>query len=221
MNVMTELVIFDLDGVLLNSEKLYMDMNQRFFKELGASISLEEHQTFVGISANKMWGYIKEKAQLRQSVDELKELEKQLKFKTLLETDLVPSDDVLDFLNRLKTQQVTLAIASSGLRKNIDLILTKLNVNKYFDLIVSGEEVTKGKPEPDIFLKVSDHFQKQPVDCIVIEDSTNGVKAAKAAGMTCFAYFNPTSGAQNLTKADFVFDHFKDPKLHRRLGIGN
>jgi HAD superfamily hydrolase (TIGR01509 family) len=216
---MDKLIIFDLDGVLLNSEKLYMDMNQKFFRELGAEIDMEEHQTFVGISANKMWGYIKEKAKLHQSVDELKELEKQLKFKTLQETDLIPTEGVVDFLDLLKTRHATLAMASSGLRKNIDLILGKLKVTRYFNLIVSGEEVAKGKPEPDIFLKVSDHFKKKPADCIVIEDSTNGVKAAKAGGMTCFAYFNPTSGNQNLTKADLVFDHFRDPELHRRVGL--
>lgn len=218
---MNRLIIFDLDGVLLDSEKLYMDMNQRFFKELGANISIEEHQAFVGISATKMWAYIKEKSNLAQTVDQLKELEKELKYKTLYETDLIPSEGVMEFLEKLKAGQYTLAIASSGLRKNIELILRKLKAEKYFELIVSGEEVAKGKPEPDIFLKVSDHFGKKPGDCIVIEDSTNGVTAAKSAGMVCFGYFNPNSGKQDLTKADFVFDSFKGSNLYQRMGFGS
>jgi len=210
-----KLIIFDLDGVLLDSEKLYMDMNRKFFRELGANISLETHQAFVGISATKMWTTIKERSNLPQTVEELKEMEKELKFKTLFETKLSPSKGVMDFLENLKDDQHTLAIASSGLRKNIELILKKLKMNGYFELIVSGEEVTKGKPEPDIFLKVSDHFGRKPADCIVIEDSTNGVMAAKSAGMVCLGYFNPNSGNQDLTKADFVFESFKNPELYR------
>jgi HAD superfamily hydrolase (TIGR01509 family) len=216
---MKNIIIFDLDGVLLNSEKLYLEMNQKFFKELGASISLEEHQTFVGISATKMWSYIKEKFNLPYSVDELKEMEKGLKFKTLEGAELVPSEGVLDFLEVLKANQFTLAIASSGLRKNIELILGKLKAGSYFDLVVSGEEVARGKPEPDIFLKVSSHFRRSPGECFVIEDSTNGVTAAKSAGMTCLAYFNPDSGRQDLTKADFVFDHFEDKRLFEMVGL--
>lgn len=100
-----------------------------------------------------------------------------------------------------------------GSKKNIDLILKKLDIEKYFDFVVSGEQVVKGKPEPDIFLKVADHYGRQPNDCIVIEDSTNGVLAAKAAKMFCIGYYNPYSGNQDLTKADLIIDNFKDQKL--------
>jgi HAD superfamily hydrolase (TIGR01509 family) len=216
---MNPLVIFDLDGVLLDSEPLYMAMNQKFFKTLGAEISEQEYHAFVGISATTMWATIKAKAHLSQSVEELKALERELKYKTLNETQLVPTEGVVELLEKLKAGQYTMAIASSGLRKNIDVILNKLHVNQYFDLIVSGEDVIKGKPEPDIFLKVSNHFGRKPEDCVVIEDSKNGVLAAKAAGMTCLAYFNPHSGNQDLTQADIVFDHFNDPKLYQCLGI--
>lgn len=202
-----------MDGVLLDSEKLYMDMNQTFFKKLGAEISIDEHQTFVGISATKMWTYIKDKFNLSHSVDELKELEKELKHSTLKEANLVPTFGVVDFLAFLKENGYTITIASSGLRKNIDLILQKLEIEKYFDLIVSGEQVVKGKPEPDIFLKVADYYNRQPNDCIVIEDSTNGVLAAKAANMFCIGFYNPNSGNQDLTKADIIIDNFKDQEL--------
>lgn len=202
-----------MDGVLLDSEKLYLEMNQIFFKKLGADISIAEHQTFVGISATKMWTYIKEKFNLTQHVEELKELEKELKHATLKETDLVPTFGVIDFLEYLKSIGHTITIASSGLKKNIDLILEKLDIEQYFDLVVSGEQVVNGKPAPDIFLKVADHFGRKPQECIVIEDSTNGVLAAKAADMFCIGYYNPTSGNQDLTKADLIIDNFKDQNL--------
>ena len=84
---------------------------------------------------------------------------------------------------------------------------------------MSGEQVARGKPEPDIFLMVSKHYECRVEDCVVIEDSTNGVTAAKAAGMACLGYYNPTSGKQDLSKADLVFDKFRDATLHKYLGL--
>lgn len=213
---MKKLIIFDMDGVLLDSETLYMDMNQLFFKQLGASISIEEHQTFVGISATKMWTYIKDKFNLKETVEQLKEMEKELKYQTLKSAQLAPTDGVVEFLEELRQNEYTLAIASSSLKKNIDLILSKLDLKNYFDLIVSGEQVVKGKPDPDIFLKVANHYQRLPQECIVIEDSTNGVSAAKAAGMTCIGFYNPGSGKQDLSSADHIMDNFND-KTFRAL----
>ncbi len=198
---MKPLVIFDLDGVLLDSEPIYMEMNRKFFKELGAKVTPEEEQSFVGISATKMWETIQQKNGLRKSVEELKAMERELKFKTLQEKKLVPTEGVEDLLKRLKGGKVTLAIASSSLKKNIDLILHKLNLAGFFDLVVSGEDVARGKPEPDIFLKVSTHFSRPAQDCVVIEDSTNGVLAAKSAGMVCLGYFNPHSNRSKIRSA--------------------
>lgn len=211
---MKKLIIFDLDGVLLNSEPLYKEMNLRFFKQLGAEITDEEYQSFIGISATKMWTYIKEKAGLQQTVEELKEQEKELKYKTLEEAELVPTSGVIDLLEYLKQNGHTIAIASSGLKKNIDLILQKLDMAKYFDLIVSGEQVQNGKPAPDIFLKAAQHFNHPPEECVVIEDSRNGVLAAKAAGMYCVGYYNPGSGEQDLKSADVVLGSFMEKKWY-------
>jgi len=214
-----KIVIFDLDGVLLDSEPIYIAMNMRFFKELGATgITLEDYDRFIGISATTMWATIKEKAGLSQTVEELKSMERELKHKTLGEAALVPTDGIVPFLEHLQQAGHTLAIASSSLQKNVQLILGKLGLAKYFDLVVTGEDVVKGKPEPDIFLKVARHYGCPPEDCVVIEDSANGVKAAKAAGMACLAYFNPHSGKQDLSKADFIFDRFDDKKLYERIG---
>jgi HAD superfamily hydrolase (TIGR01509 family) len=145
-------------------------------------------------------------------------MERDLKHKMLRDTDLVPSIGVVAFLDALKLNGYTLAIASSSLKRNVDLILGKLKLTAYFDFIVSGEQVTKGKPEPDIFLKVAEHYGLHPNECVVIEDSTNGVAAAKAAGMHCLAYFNPTSGEQDLSKADQVFKSFADTDVYSCFG---
>jgi HAD superfamily hydrolase (TIGR01509 family) len=192
-------------------------MNQIFFRQLGANISREEHQTFTGMSATKMWSFIQEKYHLPQSVEELKRLEKELKYDTLTHRHLEPTVGVVDFLTFLKNANHTLTIASSGSRMNIQLIVDKLGITNFFDFIVSGEDVVRGKPEPDIFLKVASNYHRHPQDCIVIEDSTNGVRAAKAADMFCVGYNNPDSGNQDLTKADVIIHHFSDKRLYDLL----
>ena len=214
-----KIVIFDMDGVLLDSEPIYIAMNMKFFKELGADISLREYDGFIGVSATKMWAYVKEKAGLAPSVEELKETERELKYRTLKEAALTPTEGIVPFLDRLQQAGFTLAIASSGLKKNVHLILAKLGLGDYFDLVVTGEDVERGKPEPDIFLKVAAHYSRPPEDCVVIEDSANGVQAAKAARMACLAYFNPHSGKQDLSKADFIFDRFDDKQLYGKFDL--
>ena len=208
-----KLIIFDMDGVLLDSEPLYMEMNQRYFQQLGIHISRKEHESFVGMSATKMWTHIKQKYQLAEDVPYLKEKEKQLKYEMLSNTKLSPSRGIVEFLKFLKQKEYRLAIASSSPRRNIDLIIKKIETQTFFDFIISGEEVERGKPEPDIFLKTAAAFNLRPGECIVVEDSTNGIKAAKAAGMLCIGYKNPTSGQQDLSLANIIIDSFYDAEL--------
>ncbi|OWY25899.1 HAD family phosphatase [Sphingobacteriales bacterium UPWRP_1] len=216
---MNQLLIFDLDGVLLNTEQLYMEMNLRYFTRLGFSVSEQEYHTFIGTSATNMWQYLKSKHQLPQPLHQLITDEKELKYQTLQQTTLTPSEGIVLLLERLANAGIPMAIASSGMRKNIDLILEKLQLSHFFDHIVSGEQVERGKPEPDIFLKAAAYFGTAPQHCTVIEDSENGVKAAKAAGMFCLGYSNPGSGNQNLHAADWIFCSFLEPKLFAVLGL--
>jgi HAD superfamily hydrolase (TIGR01509 family) len=171
-------------------------------------VSDEDYASFIGISATVMWTRLKERYGLPQTVEELKDLEKERKFKTLEMDTLVPTPGMHELLSQLREENFSLAVASSGVKKNINLILTRLGMLDYFDFIVSGEEVSRGKPAPDIFLKAAEKFSKKPEECIVIEDSTNGILGAKAAGMYCIAYFNPTSGNQDLSQADHILSGF-------------
>lgn len=204
----TTATIFDMDGVLLNSEPIYIEMNQTFFRQLGADISIEEHSTFVGISATKMWTYIRDKFSLPYSVEELKEMEKELKYQTLRSKALVVTEGIKELLEELKSNGIKIALGTSSLKKNAELILNKLGISHYFDTITTGEDVLKGKPDPDLFLHAASITGAHPHSCVVIEDSTNGIKAAKAAGMTCIAYYNPGSGKQDLSGSDQVIKRF-------------
>ncbi len=214
---MTELVIFDLDGVLLDSETLYKKVNFEFFHDLGVEITDEEYNSFIGISGDKMWGYITEKATLTQPIPDLRAEEKERKYQGLYENELTPNDGLMNLLDSIKAKGIPMAIASSGLMKNIKLILNKLGVENYFDYIVSGEMPKNGKPAPDIFLLAADYFNIDSNSCLVIEDSRNGVIAAKAAGMTCIGYINIGSGNQDLSKADLVIDSLSDQNIFKLL----
>lgn len=213
MALQPELIIFDMDGVLLDSESLYWKVNFEFFDDLGVEITNEEYNSFIGISGTKMWTYIKQKGNLPNPIPELIAEEKQRKYDALAKEELQENDGLNDLLENIKSKEISCCIASSGLMKNIELILKKLDVEKYFTHIVSGEMVTNGKPAPDIFLQAADHFKADPNHCLVIEDSRNGVIAAKSANITCVGYINQGSGNQDLSKADLVTDSLADHRL--------
>jgi beta-phosphoglucomutase family hydrolase len=198
------LFIFDMDGVIVDTEPLYIKMNKDFLKQYNVQISDEEYNQFIGISATKMWDFLKEKYSLPYTTVELIAIEKQAKYNVLASTDLKIIDGIVALLQMLKDKEYSIAIASSSMRKNIELIITKTNLKSYFDFVVSGEDVQNGKPAPDIFLKAMQHFNKQPKDCIVLEDARNGVLAAKAANMFCVGFQNIHSGNQDLSKANVI-----------------
>ena len=199
-----------MDGVLVDTEPLYVKMNKTFLQQHNAFIEDEEYNQFIGISASKMWCYLQEKYRLPYTSEELISLEKQAKYDVLKQTDLNPIDGIVDLLITLKQKKYQIAIASSSMKKNIDLILSKVNLLQYFDVIISGEDVQNGKPAPDIFLKAMKYFEQQPENCTVIEDSKNGVLAAKAANMFCIGFQNKNSGNQDLSQADKIIHSVKE-----------
>lgn len=210
---MYQLFIFDVDGVLLDSEPLYRAMHCQWFAELGFTLPEAQHLSMIGMAANKFWQYLKDQYHLSGEITDYIAEEKARKFQTLQTTPLMPSVGIETMLQTLQILGFPTGIASSGLLKNIELILSRLKLEAFFDHIVSGEQVSRGKPEPDIFLQVAAHFNISPEACVVIEDSANGVAGAKAAGMFCVGYQNPTSGQQDLSKADIIVERLDDPRL--------
>jgi len=97
-------------------------------------------------------------------------------------------------------------VASSSPKFFIETVLETLRIREYFKEILSGEEVQRGKPYPDIFLETAEMLRVNPQECVVIEDSTNGIKAALAAGMKCIGFINLNSGLQDLTSASIIVD---------------
>lgn len=124
------------------------------------------------------------------------------------EEALRPVAGVTDLLDALRTINLRLAIASSSSRDMIELAMNKADLASYFEAVTNGNEVTQGKPDPEIFLVSAEKLGVPPEECIVIEDSPHGISGGKAAGMTCIGFKNPNSGDQDLSNADLTVNDF-------------
>ncbi|SHF64709.1 haloacid dehalogenase superfamily, subfamily IA, variant 3 with third motif having DD or ED/haloacid dehalogenase superfamily, subfamily IA, variant 1 with third motif having Dx(3-4)D or Dx(3-4)E [Mariniphaga anaerophila] len=206
-----EAVIFDMDGVLVNSEPFYVEVEQSNFRKLGLNISEQEHQTYQGTATDRMWKLIKERHGIGHPVDELVEMTNNLVtpyFNSLEEIEPMPGVELL--LKKLKAEGIPLALASSSYRDVIEIILRKTGLKKYFEVVVDSRLAGSSKPEPDIFLLAAKELGVLPERCAVIEDSTNGIKAAKTAGMYCIAFAGPGSELQDQTRADLIISDFSE-----------
>ncbi|ACL69772.1 HAD family hydrolase [Halothermothrix orenii] len=203
---MIEAVIFDMDGVIINSEPIHYKVNQIIYEKLGIKVPRSEYNTFIGKSNTDIWSFLKRKYNLKESVSSL--IEKQISgnIKYLKSHEVNPIPGVKPLLDELSEKQITTGLASSSPEIYIETVLEELGLKSYFKVTVSGETVARGKPEPDIFEKAARILGVEPPHCVVIEDSKNGVNAAKAAGMICIGYRNEESGDQDLSAADVVVD---------------
>lgn len=204
----SRILIFDMDGVLVDTEPIYKALNMEHFARLGVAITDQEYNGFIGIATTKMWTYIKEKGQLKLDVPSLIKAEDQQKIDRLKTLPLSPMPGLLPLLEAAKAAGIPIALASSSSFEQIGVIIRAAGIAAYFDFVLSGTAVKQGKPAPDIFLTVAAFFGVEPAQCLVIEDSRNGTLAAKSAGMHCVGLQNPNSGAQDLSRADWRIDAF-------------
>jgi len=208
---MIQTVIFDMDGVIIDSEPVYFKIDKQMFEELNIAVSFEEHCSYVGTSSQNMWNAIIMKHGIADQAEELMKKEYSLYLEHLANADdLQPIDGVVELINELYANNFKLVLASSSRMDTIDLVLDKFNLAELFMAKVSGFELVHSKPHPEIFLKSAQLIKSKPAECIVIEDSKNGVTAAKAAGMKCIGFLNPSSGDQDLSNSDVVIRSFRD-----------
>ncbi|VBB07428.1 Hypothetical protein LUCI_2677 [Lucifera butyrica] len=204
-------VIFDMDGVIIDSEPLHHKIFMQYTRsELGLAISEEEYNTFIGSTNLYMFSTLKAKYGIKKELTTLiADYEQRYVDYLLTAPDEKPLAGVDLLINKLSSQ-VKLALASSSPRKHIDIILNMFHLTDLFAVKISGLEVANSKPAPDIFLRAAELLALPPEQCLIIEDSKNGVTAAKTAGMKCLGFYNPNSGAQDLSRADRVIKDFNE-----------
>ncbi len=209
-------IIFDMDGVIINSEPLHVKLERELLEELGGTITDKEHSNFIGTTDYHMWNTLKKQFHIELSVDEIMKIKSERFSENIHRVELVPG--FWDFFIKVYNAGYPIALASSNNRTTVNLIVEKFNLDKYLRVIMTGEDVSEGKPNPEIFLKTAEKLGvSPPSDCIVIEDAKNGVLAAKAAGMRCIGFNNPVFGKQDLSDADMVISSFSELDLGGKL----
>ena len=203
-------IIFDMDGVLLDSEPMHQEIIYETFQLKGIPFDKAYIQTLTGMSAFPMWEKVKRDAQRTESVEELMQFHRDYFFKRLPEMKVPLVPHVKEVLEKFKNEGKHISLASSSGRKLIDIFTQQTNIAHYFEVIMSGDDVQYSKPNPEIFLKVAQWYGLPATQFTVIEDSTNGVKAAKSAGMQCVGFQNPLSGGQDLSQADLLIHSMQE-----------
>lgn len=206
---MIRAIIFDNDGVLVDSEPLHHRAEAATMRHYGAEIDEEDFKAYVGMSMARMLKDWIEKFQIKADIDEMIQFHES-NLRKIFQEEVRPTPHVLQLVEYLRGKNYQMAVASSSSRGLVEVGLRKLGIFLLFDSILCGDEVTHLKPNPSIYLQTAKRLAVKPQDCLVIEDSNVGVRAAKAARMRCVGYRNASSGNQDLSQADVIISDFRD-----------
>lgn len=208
---MLKAIIFDMDGVLVNSEPLHRKAYFDMFEEFNLNVSNRLYESFTGKSTSAICKELCEIFELSISHEKLM-LSKRKHFKTIFDNDpeFQMIDGALSLIKNYFYNNLTLILASSASMTNINRVFKKFDLDKFFKAKISGADLKESKPNPEIFIKAAKLSGFNKSECIVIEDSTNGVIASKSAGIYCIGFNSPNSKNQNYDKADLVVSNFNE-----------
>jgi HAD superfamily hydrolase (TIGR01509 family) len=208
---MIKTVIFDMDGVIVDTEPVHRYAYFQHFEELNIAVPEGMYTSFTGFSTRNVFQKLKGHFLLEQEVEDLIQRKRSI-FNDAFDTkeDLELLEGVEKLIKDLHQKGMQLILASSASKVTIERVFNRFRLHQYFSHIVSGEDFPKSKPDPAIFEHAASLSIAPKENCIVIEDSTNGIKAAKAAGIFCVAYNSVHSKDQDLSLADVVVSHFDE-----------
>ena len=208
---MLKAVLFDMDGVIINSEPLHHKAYHQMFKDVNIEVSDELYESFTGQATLPICETLCQHFKLKETPQTLVNL-KRKHFKYLFDNDLNFNliDGVLSLIQDYHNNGLTLVLASSASMPNINRIFNRFDLDQYFVAKLSGADLKASKPHPEIFVKAAEASGFEKHECMVIEDSTNGIKAANAAGIFCVGYDSFHSKNQDYSTANKVISDFKD-----------
>jgi beta-phosphoglucomutase family hydrolase len=203
-------ILWDLDGVLADTAAFHLEAWRQIFEALGRGFSEDDFKRTFGLRnqavlRDVLGGIPREELEdLGRRKDEL--------YRGLIQGNLVPLAGVERLLRYLKEDGKKMAVVSSTARENVRLILSSLGLDGYFETIVAGEDVTRGKPDPQGFLLAAERLGVAPGDCLVVEDAPDGIEAGRRAGMKCVGVAT-THPTEALAQADLVVRSLEEPAL--------
>lgn len=200
-----------MDGVIVDTEPVHHFAYYQHFKELNIEVSDEMYRSFTGNSTRNIFQKLKTQFDLQEDVEDLILSKRHLFNEAFdLKEDLYLIEAVEELIKDLHANGIQLIVASSASKVTINRVFTRFNLHQYFTHIVSGEDFPKSKPHPAIFKHAASLSVAPKENCIVIEDSTNGIQAAVSAGIFCVGYNSFHSKNQDLSKANVVIQHFNE-----------
>jgi len=208
-------IIFDMDGVIIDSEEIHKKAYYETFVSIGVKVSDQLYKTLTGSSTINAFQKLVTHFNLDLDPEKLV-LEKRKKYVNFFENDptLHLVEGVEEFIKYSFNRGFTLVLASSSAMVNIDRVFNRFDLNSYFTAKISGADLRASKPHPEIFEKAAILGKTSKEHCIVIEDSDNGVKSANDAGIFVVGYKNPIVEDQTLENADFIIESFDELKSY-------
>lgn len=206
---MNQAIIFDMDGVLINSQPAHYEADKICLREIGVQADDDYVESLAGTTTPNRFHLYQRKYGFQADISKLVQRREEITMDIFRKQGVDGIDGAIKLLKDCYENGMLTAVASSSPYDMICLVLERLSISNYFKEIVSGEGLEKGKPAPDIFLLTANKLSVNPFHCVVVEDSTSGVTAAVAANMKVIGYKNETSGEQDLNKADLIIDSFE------------
>jgi HAD superfamily hydrolase (TIGR01509 family) len=199
---MTAAVVFDLDGVLLDSEQVWNEAKEQLVRERGGSWREQAPHDMMGMSSPEWSAYLRDELGVELEPAAISDAVV-ARLEQIYRERLPLIDGAIEAVERL-AERWPLGLASSSNREIIDLFLQLSGLAGLFAVTLSSEEVARGKPNPDVYLEAARRLEVAPEACVAVEDSTNGIRAARAAAMAVIALPNPhyPPGAEELAGAD-------------------
>lgn len=209
-------IIFDMDGVLIDSEPLHLLAYQQFLADFGLTFLEEDNHNFLGMKDIDCAKHLLALHKLEMTALDFVARKEQVLHK-LFNEQLCVQPGVMQTLENALNLDIPTAIASSATMPTIELVVKLTDTRKFFRRLCSGDEVPNGKPAPDVFLLAAERLGVSPSECLVIEDTFNGVCAAKSAGMMCIAIPCQATRHQDFAHADLVLTSMAEVNLKELL----
>ncbi len=210
--IQTSAIIFDMDGVVADTEALFLQAIDKVFnREFNITPTKDSPNWFDHVRGHRddeIYAYLLQHYNLQSNLQTLTRKISET-YHRQLENHINPMPGCLELIEKLKGDY-RLALATSSYRADAEIILRKFRIKEVFEVIITGDDIKKGKPDPEIFLLAAERLRLPPHDCLVIEDSENGVTAAKSAGMRCIAVTNGLNSNTDFSKADLVLNSLED-----------
>lgn len=214
---MVKAVLFDMDGVLVDNRDVHIEAFRRLFTKYGLKFDREKFLPSFGMTNPQIFEWQAPELLKKHTIEELSE-EKEALYRELFAREMAPSPGLIELLKGLRERGIKMAVGSSGNADNVNFVLTGCHIADYFDAIANGDMISRGKPDPEVYLLAAKLLNVDPVECVVCEDAPVGIEAARAAGMGVVALAT-TFPPERLSDYDLLVENFTQTSADEVLAL--